>query len=113
VAGITTSVGVGMGADVGSGRLQAANNNKIRTAFAAANTFFHLMVDFLFVRSWFGHDINSPLPDRCKETISQKSMAITHHIQNTPQSHPSVGECLSTPLGGGVLNIFSYLTGSL
>jgi hypothetical protein len=46
---MTTAVGVGMGADVGSGILQAANNNKIMLALATAITFFIFMVDFLFL----------------------------------------------------------------
>jgi hypothetical protein len=47
---MTTSVGIGMGADVWFGILHAAKN-KIMLALAAANTFFIFMVDFLFVRS--------------------------------------------------------------
>jgi hypothetical protein len=80
---MTTAVGVGMGADVGSGILQAANNNKIMLTLAAANTFFIFMVDFLFVRSWFGHNINSPLPDKHKEKSSQRVMACSFIINKT------------------------------
>jgi hypothetical protein len=97
-----------MGAGVGCGILQAANNNKIMLALAAANTFFIFMVDFLFVRSWFGRDTNSPLPDKRKKEQPESDGLFIHHKQNTPQPHPSAGECLSSPLGGGASQCFSY-----
>ena len=62
---------------------QAANNNKIMLALATTNTFFIFMGNFLFVRSWFGRDINSPLPNKRKEKSSQGVMACLFIINKT------------------------------
>jgi hypothetical protein len=106
---MTTAVGVGMGADTGFGILQAANNNKIRLALAAEKTFFIFMGDFLFVCSWFGFDINSPLPDKRKETISQKTMACLLIIYKTLPSHiHRLGSVFLAHLGEGYPQYVPY-----
>ena len=100
VAGITASVGVGTETGAGFGILQAASNNKIMTALAAANTFFIFMVDILLVRSWFGRDIDSLLPDKRKETISRRVRACLFIINNTlPSRIHQLGSVLLRHLG--------------
>jgi hypothetical protein len=95
---MTTSVGVGMGADVGFGILQAANNNKIRLALAAANTFFIFMFDFLLFVHGFG---------ATQILLCQRSMACLFIIYKTlPNRIHQLGSVSLVHLGEGFLDIF-------
>jgi hypothetical protein len=84
--------------------LQAASDNKIKTTLALAKTFFIFMVNLLFIRRYFlsgnFQDKFFPALKSTERLSAGIHRLLTHHKQNTPQPHPSAGECLSSPLGG-------------
>jgi len=97
-----------MGADVGFGILQAANNNKIRLALAAAKTFFIFMVDFLVVHGLGVTCILLCLSMR-KETISQRVMACLFIINKTlPNRIHRLGSVFLVHLGEEHPQYFPY-----